>query len=151
MRQPSWLSEFSEFSIAGGWLARSGGSARSLISITSRCYCRRHCLCCRPSPLLLHPLEPVTTTQPLFNIHTPVLSLFLSRLAVFLSPSLSLMYTQGSSRQTDNTGFVMNGILLHIRRKCTLQCGFTNCLHCPKNESLHTAENGSGPGRQTER
>lgn len=61
------------------------------------------------------------------------------------------MYIQGNSRQADSTGFVMNGILLHIRRKCTLQCGFTNCLHCPKNDSLYTAENGSQPDSQTDR
>lgn len=54
-----------------------------------------------------------------------------------------------SNPQADSEGFVMNGILLHIRRKCTLQCGFTNCLHCPKNDSLYAADNGRQTDRQT--
>lgn len=129
-RQPSWLSEFMEFNVAGGWLAGSGGSARSLISITSRycCCCRhRHCLCC-PSLLsssvlpLLYTLS--TQLNPFIAIHNlfPSLSLYLlpSPCTFFSFLCLKRAYRPGSSRQADSTGFVMNGILLHIRRKCTL-------------------------------
>lgn len=130
VRQPSWLSEFSEFSDAGGRLAGSGGSARSLISITSRC-CLCYCLLCRLS---------------LFS------SLLFSLISMYhySSPLFLKLILQANSRHTDSEGFVMNGILLHIRRKCTLQCGFTNCLHCPENDSLYTAENGRQPGSQTD-
>lgn len=116
------------------------------------------------SPLLflLHPasaVEPVNTTHPFllqFTLSFPLgLRMYLlpSPCSPLSIPSVSqtLMYNiQGNNSQADSTGFVMNGILLHIRRKCTLQCGFTNCFHCPQNDSLYTAENGSQPDSQTD-
>lgn len=176
VRQPSWLSEFSEFSVARGWVA---GWIRwqcqisdinhqppppvllLLLSAVSPFY----------SPLLLLLLLLLLCPHPLSYLccrachqNSPLLLQFTLcfYLSTYLLPSpctpLSIpsvsqshMYIQGSSRQADSTGFVMNGILLHIRRKCTLQCGFTNCLYCPKNDSLYTAENGSQPDSQTDR
>lgn len=103
-------------------------------------------LCCRACQHNSPPLLQFTlsfSVYPRISFHLPVF--------LFLFPLfLKCMHTQGSSRQADSAGFVMNGILLHIRRKCTLQCGFTNCLHCPKNDSLYTAENGSQPDSQTD-
>lgn len=166
MRQPSWLSEFSGFTVAGGWLAG-----------WIRWQCQSSDINHQPPPLsavspLSSPLlsftylllssscapsaaEPVNTVHPSF-CHSCTLSssvypciTFHLPLLLFLSP-LSHMCIQGSSRLADSTGFVMNGILFHVRRKCMLQCGFTNCLHCPKNDSLYTAENGSQPDSQTD-
>lgn len=130
--------------LEAGWLAGSGGSARSLISITSlrRCCCR-HCLLRCPSTLLssssilLHPtsaVEPVNTNHP-FYCNSPSVSIYLCisfhlPVLLFLSPVVSQthMHIQRSSRQADSAGFVMNGILLHIRRKYTLQCGFVSIV-----------------------
>lgn len=98
-------------------------------------------------------LTPFIVTHPLFltlSVHvSPSISLHSSFYPLCFSNSHA--YIQDGSRQADSAGFVMNGILLHIRRKCTLHCGFTNCLHCPKNDSLYTAENGSQPDSQTDR
>lgn len=158
VKQPSWLSEFSEFSVAGGWLAGSGGSARSLISITSHCCRRHHCLLCHPSTVLSSPLPLHCllyrvrrhNSTLLIAIHT--FSLCLSTYFPVLFFLLLLFYklTCVYRAVADSAGIVMNSILLHIRRKCTLHCGFTNCLHCPKNDSLYTAENGSQPGSRTD-
>ncbi len=167
VRQPSWLSEFSEFNVAGGWLA---GWIRWQCQISDINH-QPPLLLLPPPPLsavspfysplllflLLSPIsaiEAVNTTCP-FYCNSPFLSIhphtcLCLPLLLFLSPLfLKLTYTYRAV--ADSAGFVMNGILLHIRRKCTLHCGFTNCLHCPQNDSLYTAENGSQPARQSDR
>lgn len=140
------VSSVSSMLLEAGWLAGSGGSARSLISITSlrRCCCRRHCplrcpstLLLSSSSILLHPtsaVEPVNTNHP-FYCNSPSVSIYLCisfhlPVLLFLSPLVSQthMHIQRSSRQADSAGFVMNGILLHIRRKYTLQCGFVSIV-----------------------
>lgn len=153
VRRPSWLSEFSEFSVSGGWLAGwirwqcqiSDINHQTLLllpplSVVSPFYspllllcC---CLCCRACQHNLLILLPF-----MLFFHLPAL-LPLSLLFLKLLP------IYGAS--ADSAGFVMNGILLHIRRKCVLHCSFTNCLHCPKNDSLYTAQNGSRPDSQTD-
>lgn len=90
-----------------------------------------------------------TQLTPFIAIHPVFLSIQLP-CPSFHPLCFSNTHIQGRSRQADSAGSVMNGILLHIRRKCTLQCGFTNCLHCPQNDSLYTAENGSQTDRQTD-
>lgn len=104
-------------------------SAPSLLSCLCHRACRHHSAHSEPFllPFSLFPILPLHLSVP--------------------SVSQSLMNIQGSNRQADSAGFVMNGILLHIRRKCTLQCGFTNCLYCPQNDSLCTAENSSQTDR----
>lgn len=168
VRQPSLLSEFSEFSVAGGWLA---GWIRWQCQISDINHQPPPLLPPPPPPpplsavspfyspllLLLCPVsavEVVNTTRP-FYCNSPFFSIhphisFCPPVLLFLSP-LFLELTSTYRPVADSAGFVMNGILLHIRRKCTLHCGFTNCLHCPQNDSLYTAENGSQPDRQTDR
>lgn len=161
------LGSVSSVLLEAGWLAGSGGSARTLISITSRCCCCRHCLLWCPSTLLssssssIHhrptsAVEPINTTLP-FNSKSPSVSVLL------YTPSISLCFSfypllfhkltcsYRDVADADSAGFVMNGILLDIRRKYTFQCGFTNCLHCPGNDSLNAAENGSQPDSQKDR
>lgn len=160
-REPSWLSEFSEFSVAGGWLA---GWIRWQCQISDINH--QPLLLPSPAPLsavmpfhspLLHPtssLEPVDTTLPFYWNSSSVsiyLHVYLHLCIPSCFPNSHAHTVQSSSRQADSAGFVVNGILLHIRRKCTLQCGFTNCLHCPGNDSLNTAENGSQPDSQKDR
>lgn len=139
VRQPSWLSEFSEFDVAGGWLA---GWIRWQCQISD---INHH-----PLLLLLPPLPPLSAVSPFYSPlllsspppppplsclccgacqhNSPLLLQFIlcfypSSFHLPLSiPSVSQthMHIQGRSRQADSAGFVMNGILLHIRRKCTL-------------------------------
>lgn len=97
----------------------------------------------QPPLLLLSSCVTSSSVLPIsFQVFLP-----LSLSSAFLQPCTP---TQGSG-QADRAGFVMNGILLHIRRKCTLQRGSTNCLHCPGNDSVDAAVTGSQPGRQRER
>lgn len=124
--QPSW---FSEFSAAGG--CRAGSSGRSLISITSR-RCSDALLLSSSSSVL--PLLYSLSTQHSPFIAPPPVSAYVSPFIFFLSSAFlqPCALAQG--------GFVMNGILLHIRRKRTLRRGFTNALHCPGNDSLRCSE-----------
>lgn len=148
-RQPSWLSEFSEFNVAGGWLA---GWIRWQCQISDINHQPPPLLLLPPlsaampfysplllssSSILLHPtsaVEPVNTNHP-FYCNSPSVSIYLCisfhlPVLLFLSPVVSQthMHIQRSSRQADSAGFVMNGILLHIRRKYTLQCGFVSIV-----------------------
>lgn len=164
-RHPSW---FSEFSFAGGWLAG-----------WIRWQCQNSDINHQPllllpplsammpfhSPLiflLLHSprptsaVEPINTTLP-FNSKSPSVSILLYTPSISLCFSFyPLLFHKLTCSYRDvadaySAGFVMNGILLDIRRKYTFQCGFTNCLHCPGNDSLNAAENGSQPDSQKDR
>lgn len=164
-RHPSW---FSEFSFAGGWLAG-----------WIRWQCQNSAINHQPL-LLLPPLSammPFYSALIFLLLHSPPSYLCCRAINTTLpfnskSPSFSvLLYTSSISlcfsfypllfhkltcsfrdvADADSAGFVMNGILLDIRRKYTFQCGFTNCLHCPGNDSLNTAENGSQPDSQKDR
>lgn len=107
-----------------GWLAGSGGSARSLISITShrcRCHCcrRHHCLPLCPSSLLSS-CSPSQTQIALCITNSSSVSIgpssgFPTPLSLFLKLTGPLIAQRRSA--SDSAGFVMNGILLHIRRK----------------------------------
>lgn len=153
-RQPSWLSEFSEFNVAGGWLA---GWIRwqcqisdinhqpppplllPLLPPLSAAMPFYSPLLLSSSSILLHPTSAVRARQyesPLLYCNSPSVSICLCvcflhlPVLFFLSPldSQTRMHKQRSSRQADSAGFVMNGILLHIRRKYTLQCGFVSIV-----------------------
>lgn len=129
-RQPSW---FTEFRLAG-----SGGGAGSLISISSTT-----AVCCCCDALLLSSSSTSTLpTSPFTSLY-----LFLSS-AFFFFLFLQPCTLPRGRRPADRVGFVMNGILVHIRRKCMLQGGFPNCLHCPGNDSVNAAASGSQPGSQ---
>lgn len=87
--QPSWFSEFSAGGWLADWLAGSGGSARSLISITSHhCRCCCHCLLWCPSTLLLlhSPLSSLCCTACQHNTH------LLLRVPLCLCPRISFHF-----------------------------------------------------------
>lgn len=121
-QQPSWFRGFG----AAGWI---------------KCQCQISDINQQPPPL------SAAAAMPFYSPPTPPPTYLLS----FLSTSFYLLFFCSRARsQTDRVGFVMNGVLLHIRRKRPLRRGFTNGLHCPGNGSLDAAVGGSRPGRQKE-
>lgn len=163
-------SSVSSVLLEAGWLAGSGGSARSLISITSLHRCRRRCCCCRchcllpfSSPLLLSsssipPLlwEPVSTNRPFILQFT--LCFYLSVRLLPASPCTFLSVPSWFSNSHAQTA------QQRTSRQCRLcyewhplahpeevYAPVWLCLHCPGNDSLNTAENGSQPDSQTDR